>query len=72
MNDESRGSLVEILLVEDNPGDVRLTKEAIFEAAGVPSMIFDLDGVDSREYDPEATKANLDSFVETLLARKGK
>ncbi|MFH2007060.1 MAG: 2-hydroxyacyl-CoA dehydratase family protein [bacterium] len=54
------------------PGMQRLTKEAIFEAAGVPSMIFDLDGVDVREYDPEATKANLDSFVETLLARKGK
>ncbi|MBN2496799.1 MAG: 2-hydroxyacyl-CoA dehydratase [Deltaproteobacteria bacterium] len=53
------------------PGMQRLTKEAIFEATGVPSMIFDLDGVDVREYDPEATKANLDAFVETLLARKG-
>jgi benzoyl-CoA reductase/2-hydroxyglutaryl-CoA dehydratase subunit BcrC/BadD/HgdB len=52
------------------PGMQRLTKEAIWEAAGVPSLVFDLDGVDSREYDAEATKAQLDSFVETLLARK--
>jgi benzoyl-CoA reductase/2-hydroxyglutaryl-CoA dehydratase subunit BcrC/BadD/HgdB len=53
------------------PGMQRLTKEAIWDAVGVPSLIFDLDGVDSREYDAEATKAQLDSFVETLLARKG-
>ena len=53
------------------PGMQRLTKEAIFEATGVPSLIFDLDGVDVREYDPAATKANLDTFVETLLAKKG-
>lgn len=52
------------------PGLQRLTKQAIFEATGVPSLIFDLDGVDVREYDPAATKANLDSFVESLLARK--
>lgn len=54
------------------PGMQRLTKEAIWEAAGVPSLIFDLDGVDSREYDAEATKAQLDAFVETLLSRKGR
>ncbi len=53
------------------PGLQRLTKQAIFEATGVPSLIFDLDGVDVREYDPAATKANLDSFVESILARKG-
>ena len=53
------------------PGMQRLTKEAIWEAAGVPSLVFDLDGVDEREYDAEATKAQLDSFVETLLAKKG-
>ena len=53
------------------PGIQRLTKDAIWEATGVPSLVFDLDGVDEREYDAEATKAQLDSFVETLLARKG-
>ena len=53
------------------PGMQRLTKEAIFRETGVPSIVFDLDGVDEREYDEAATKANLDSFVETLLARKG-
>ena len=31
MNPVSIGKAVEILLVEDNPGDVRLTKEALKE-----------------------------------------
>lgn len=53
------------------PGMQRLHKEAIFKETGVPSIVFDLDGVDSREYDADATKATLDTFVETLLARKG-
>lgn len=52
------------------PGLQRLTKEAIYEASGVPSIIFDLDGVDVREYEPDKVKAQIDSFVETLLARK--
>jgi hypothetical protein len=50
---------------------LRLTKEAISRATGVPSVVFDLDGVDQREYDREAVKANIDAFIETLLARKG-
>lgn len=53
------------------PGMQRLTKEAIFEATGAPAVVFDLDGIDEREYDAAASRANLDSFVETLLARKG-
>jgi benzoyl-CoA reductase subunit B len=53
------------------PGMMRLTKEAIYRAAGVPAVVFDLDGVDQREYDREAAKANIDSFIETLMARKG-
>jgi len=32
--------------------------------------IFDLDGLDIREYDDVTSKANLDSFVESLLANK--
>ncbi len=53
------------------PGMLRLTKEAISRATGVPAVVFDLDGVDQREYDRAAAKANLDSFIETLLARQG-
>ena len=53
------------------PGLQRLTKEAIYEELGVPSVVFDLDGIDEREYDETATKAQLDEFVQTLLARKG-
>lgn len=52
------------------PGMQRLTKEAIYEATGVPTVVFDLDGIDEREYDPVAVKAQIDSFIETLLARR--
>ena len=31
MRSEKSGEVVEILLVEDNPGDVRLTREALKE-----------------------------------------
>jgi benzoyl-CoA reductase/2-hydroxyglutaryl-CoA dehydratase subunit BcrC/BadD/HgdB len=53
------------------PGMQRLTKEAIFRETGAPSIVFDLDGVDEREYDPTPAKSSLDSFVENLLAAKG-
>lgn len=53
------------------PGMQRITKESIQEKMGVPAMIVDLDGADQRDYDPPALKAQLDSFIETLLARKG-
>lgn len=54
------------------PGMQRLIKDALLRETGVPSVIFDLDGVDQREYDASATKEHLDTFVETLLARKGR
>jgi benzoyl-CoA reductase/2-hydroxyglutaryl-CoA dehydratase subunit BcrC/BadD/HgdB len=53
------------------PSLQRLNQEAIREATGVPTVIFDLDGVDAREYDAAATHAAIDAFVEVLLARKG-
>jgi hypothetical protein len=49
---------------------MRLAKDAVYEGAGVPTTIFDLDGLDIREYDDAASKANLDSFIEALLASK--
>lgn len=52
------------------PGMQRLSKEAIFRETGAPSIIFDLDGVDDREYDPGPAKSSLDSFIENLLAAK--
>lgn len=52
------------------PAMQRLLKDAIQRETGVPAIIFDLDGVDLREYDAAATKASLDAFVETLLSRK--
>ena len=50
MNDESRGSLVEILLVEDNPGDVRLTKEAMKEAKMRNNLSVARDGVEAMAF----------------------
>jgi benzoyl-CoA reductase/2-hydroxyglutaryl-CoA dehydratase subunit BcrC/BadD/HgdB len=54
------------------PGMQRLVKEALLEQVGVPSVVLDLDGVDDREYDSVAARANIDSFVETLLEAKKK
>lgn len=53
------------------PGMQRLVKDALLREAGIPSIVFDLDGVDEREYNDSATKATLETFVETLLAKKG-
>ncbi len=50
MNDESHGSLVEILLVEDNPGDVRLTKEAMKEAKMRNNLSVARDGVEAMAF----------------------
>ena len=52
------------------PSIQRLTKDAIQRATGVPTIIFDLDGVDAREYDAAGTHATIDAFLDVLLARK--
>ncbi|MDY7033152.1 MAG: 2-hydroxyacyl-CoA dehydratase family protein [Thermodesulfobacteriota bacterium] len=52
------------------PGYMRLAKDTVYENTGVPTTIFDLDGLDIREYDDATSKANLDSFIEALLASK--
>lgn len=52
------------------PGFARQVKDAVYKETGIPTMIFDLDGLDTREYDDATSKANLDSFVETLLTSK--
>ena len=54
------------------PGYMRPVKDALYEEFGVPTTIFDLDGIDIREYDDISSKANLDSFVESLLESKGR
>jgi benzoyl-CoA reductase/2-hydroxyglutaryl-CoA dehydratase subunit BcrC/BadD/HgdB len=53
------------------PSQMRRIKDEVYKATGVPTVILDADYGDSREYDDEATTAALDSFVETLLAKKG-
>jgi chemotaxis family two-component system response regulator Rcp1 len=48
--DIARGGGIKILLVEDNPGDVRLTKEALKEAKVRNHLSVVEDGVDAMEY----------------------
>jgi len=51
MNEEKlSGRPVEILLVEDNPGDVRLTKEALHEGKVYSNLHWAKDGVEALEF----------------------
>ena len=45
-----RNGPIEILLVEDNPGDVRLTKEALKEGKVYSNLHWVKDGVEAMEY----------------------
>ena len=44
------GQRIEILLVEDNPGDVRLTKEALVESKIYNNLNVVMDGAEAMEY----------------------
>jgi two-component system, chemotaxis family, response regulator Rcp1 len=46
----SSGRPVEVLLVEDNPGDVRLTREALEEAKVLNNLNVAVDGVEAMAY----------------------
>jgi len=50
MTDLTRASPVEILLVEDNPGDVRLTKEALKEGKVYSNLHWAKDGVEALQF----------------------
>ena len=50
MSNHSNGRLVEILLVEDNPGDVRLTKEAMKEGKIRNNLSVASDGVEAMAF----------------------
>ncbi len=50
MTDTCNGQLVEILLVEDNPGDVRLTQEVFKEAKILNHLNVVGDGVDAMAF----------------------
>jgi len=50
MADSTRSSPVEILLVEDNPGDVRLTREALKEGKVYSNLHWAKDGVEALEF----------------------
>ncbi len=50
MSSDSHGNLVEILLVEDNPGDVRLTREAMKEGKMRNNLSVAEDGVEAMAF----------------------
>ena len=50
MNDFSKSKSIEILLVEDNPGDVRLTVEALKEAKVSNNLQVAVDGVEAMAF----------------------
>jgi chemotaxis family two-component system response regulator Rcp1 len=50
MNNRKTGKPVEILLVEDNPGDVRLTQEAFKEGKVLNKLHVTRDGVEAMEF----------------------
>ncbi|MBI2855052.1 MAG: 2-hydroxyacyl-CoA dehydratase [Chloroflexi bacterium] len=52
------------------PATLRLIKDAVQREAGVPMTIFDLDGIDPREYDESQVVSHIDSFIETLARRR--
>ena len=47
---EARARKVEILLVEDNPGDARLTREALMEGKVYSNLQWVKDGVEAMEF----------------------
>ncbi len=50
MNGKKDGRPVEILLVEDNPGDVRLTREALKEAKVHNNLSVVTDGIEATDF----------------------
>ena len=50
MIDTERGSVVKILLVEDNPGDVRLTQEALKESKMLNELYVVEDGEEALDF----------------------
>ncbi|MBI2957743.1 MAG: 2-hydroxyacyl-CoA dehydratase, partial [Chloroflexi bacterium] len=51
------------------PAGFRLVKDMAAGEFGVPTTVFDLDGLDLREYNDVQAKSNLDAFVEALASR---
>lgn len=50
MRTDSRPEAIEILLVEDSPGDVRLTREALSEAKVANRLHVVIDGVEAMDF----------------------
>jgi benzoyl-CoA reductase/2-hydroxyglutaryl-CoA dehydratase subunit BcrC/BadD/HgdB len=50
------------------PGSVRLSKDEILARTGVPTILFNCEGSDDREYDGVAARQHIDAFVDGLLA----
>ncbi|MBA4146715.1 MAG: response regulator [Verrucomicrobia bacterium] len=75
MNDMQSATPIDILLVEDNPGDVRLTQEALHEAKVFHRLTVAKDGVEAlailRREEPYSNTARPDViFLDLNLPRK--
>ena len=73
---DSRGRLVEVLLVEDNPGDVELVQEALADGATPHSLTVVRDGVEALAYlraEDQYAGAILPDFIllDLKLPKKG-
>lgn len=53
------------------PAQMRRLRDDLLEATGVPTLLVDVDYLDSRECDETQITGSLDSFVATLLEGKG-
>lgn len=58
---------IEILLVEDNPGDVRLTKEALADAKVANHLEVACDGIDAMQYLRKAGKYHCAARPDLIL-----
>jgi len=52
------------------PAGFKMIKDIAAREAGVPMTLFDLDGLDLREYNDMQVKSNIDAFMETLTSKR--
>jgi chemotaxis family two-component system response regulator Rcp1 len=67
MYEQERGKPIEILLVEDNPGDVRLTQEALKESKVINNLSVTTDGVEAMDFLHHKGKWNQAPYPDLIL-----
>jgi len=67
MYEQDRGKPIEIFLVEDNPGDVRLTQEALKESKVLNNLSVATDGVEAMDFLHRKGKWNQAPYPDLIL-----